>query len=111
MLILGFPAQSTDVDYSLVLEALRLADISQEKAAEWMEINKAQLHRQLHGEGHLSLRRLAMLPGSFWSWYGVLILDKYPLPREVQRAARLVFGLIGKKRMARLEAQKVRRVA
>jgi hypothetical protein len=106
MLILGLPAAAADtvnlVDLTVVRDALKHADISLEKAALYMDIDKSQLHRQLHGDGHLSVRRLARLPTAFWSWYGVLLCEHYGLPQEVQRATRLVVGLIGRRRMARM---------
>lgn len=116
MLLLGFPTEApvNFVDGDVVREALRHADISLEKAALYMDIDKAQLHRQMHGDGHLSVRRLSKLPPVFWSWYGVLICEKYGLPHEVQRAARLAFGLIGRKRMSKvlvLRPARDRRVA
>jgi hypothetical protein len=94
-------------------EALRHSDISQEKLALYLEMDKAQLSRQLHGEGGITLKRLAQCPDDVWRWFAVGILLHLGLPRSLQRSARLAFALIGHRReMAKVShAQKRREVA
>jgi hypothetical protein len=104
------------LDADLIRAALRMADISITKAALWMEVDKGLLERQLNGEGHLSHRRLLMLPLGFHRWFNLLAVEKYGLPREVTRAVPLTLALLAKRRMARaaiatrkqLEARKER---
>jgi hypothetical protein len=86
---------------AVVKRALELSGLTTEKAALWMEMDKSQLHRQLQGEGHLSLTRMVQLPVAFWAWFGLLLVEECGLPREAQRAARVVLALLGRKRMAK----------
>lgn len=81
--------------------ALHYADISVEKAAIWMGIDRSQLRRQLGGEGHLSARRLASLPIGFHQWYGLLLLEELGIPAPVRRAIKVHLALAARKRMAR----------
>lgn len=67
-----------------IKQALRFADISPDKAAVYMEMDRSQLHRQLNGEGHLSHTRLLLLPAEFWRWYHFLGLQDCGLPRVLQ---------------------------
>lgn len=84
----------------VVTRALELAGLSLEKAAVWMDMDRAQLHRQLHGEGHVSLTRLTMLPVSFWRWYAVLLAAEFGLPLEVRRAAKMTLARLNDRRRA-----------
>ena len=93
MIIIAFPSL-VDHDAAkrkgvLVREALRLSDLSITKAAIWMGIDRAQLERQLNGDGHLSHARLAMLPMAFWREYGLAICHHCGLPERFQTAVRM----------------------
>jgi hypothetical protein len=93
--------------------ALRHSDVSQEKLALYLGMDKAQLSRQLAGDGGITLKRLAECPDDVWRWFAVGILLSLGLPKQLQRGARLAFALIGHKRqMAKVSpAQKRREVA
>lgn len=96
-LVLGAPKVDPTVfvkHVGLVKRALELSGLSLEKAAIWMEMDRSQLHRQLEGDGHLSLTRLMLLPVTFWRWYGLLIAEQLGLPVEVRRAARMTLARI-----------------
>lgn len=97
------------LDKDLIEAALRHADISITKAAIWMEIDRSLLERQLNGEGHLSHKRLLMLPLVFHKWFAMLSLQRYGLPREVKRSAQLQLALMGERRMLRTEWQPVKK--
>lgn len=90
------------LDADLIREALRHADLSLRKAALWMEMDESLLERQLKGDGHLSHKRLLMLPLGFWQWFGLLQAERYGLPREVKRAVPLTMVMLARKRMARV---------
>ena len=90
------------LDADLIREALQKAGISLKAAALWMQIDCAQLERQLHGEGHLSHRRLLMLPLIFWQWFSVLAVERYGLPRIVRRAIPIQLAVMGRRRMLRV---------
>jgi hypothetical protein len=90
------------LDADLIRAALRHADISITKAAVWMECDRALLERQLDGEGHLSHRRLLMLPLSFHRWMALLSVERYGLPSEVKRAASVSLVMLASKRMKRM---------
>jgi transcriptional regulator with XRE-family HTH domain len=94
-------------------DALRQSDVSQEKLALYLDMDKGQLSRQLNGEGGITLKRLAQCPEETWRWFAVGILLHLGLPRSLQRSARLAFALIGHRReMAKVShAQKRREVA
>ena len=85
---------------------------SEEKLALALGIDKGQLHRQMSGDGHFSWSRLAdKMPSVFWAYLGWRLCVRYGLPPEAQRAAKLAIALVGKKRQARMIAQKAKRVA
>jgi transcriptional regulator with XRE-family HTH domain len=91
-------------------EALRHSDISQEKLALYLGMDKGQLSRQLNGEGGITLKRLAECPEEVWRWFAVGILLSLGLPKQLQRGARLAFALIGHKRqMAKADERHGRR--
>ena len=83
--------------------ALRLSDLSIEKAAIWMgepgkPMDTSLLQRQLDGEGHLSCRRLARLPQIFQQWLALLTAQEEGLPPVVRNAAHLQVAVNGTKR-------------
>lgn len=88
----------------LLREAAEFAGLSEEKFCLWQEVDDAQWRRQCHGIGHISLSRLMNLPVSFWSWYGLLLVTKFGLPKEVRRVARVTVAVFGMKKMARMFA-------
>jgi hypothetical protein len=91
-------------------DALRQSDVSQEKLALYLEMDKGQLSRQLNGEGGITLKRLAQCPEETWRWFAVGILLHLGLPTQLQRGARLAFALIGHKRqMAKADERHGRR--
>lgn len=91
-------------------DALRQSDVSQEKLALYLGMDKSQLSRQLNGDGGITLKRLANCPDDTWRWFAVGILLHLGLPRALQRSARLAFALIGHKRqMAKSDARQTRR--
>lgn len=82
-----------------VREALRMADLSLEKACLHMDIDKGQFSRQLGGEGHLSFLRLMLLPQSFWQWYYLLGAEAVGLPEVVTRAARVKLAMKSRRQL------------
>lgn len=82
-------------------DALRHSDLSQEKAARWMEMDKSRLSRQLSGEGAITLKRIAKLPRETQARFAVCVLEQLGLPRDVKQAARIALGLMSRKRMAK----------
>lgn len=80
----------------LVLDALRWADLSVEKAALYMGISASLLRRQLDGDGHVSWTRLLLLPAAFWQAYAIALATQHGLPNwgkaagNLQRHARMV---------------------
>lgn len=81
----------------LIREALRLADLSIEKACLYMHISKSQFVNQLNGIGHLSYTRLCLLPLEFWRWMGVLIAEDDGLPHRIFRAGSLQKAILGRR--------------
>ena len=89
----------------LVVKAMQDADVSTEKAAQHMEQDRAHLHRQLQGDGHLSVKRMAGLPDDVLRWLAVEIFNELGMPRQLQRAAKWQLAFMGKRRMAKSEAR------
>ena len=98
----SFDDAMTRAHLARVREALRHADLSQEKAAIWMGMQKAHLSDALAGGRPLSLTKLMKLPAEFWQWYGLLVVEDVGLPTVVRRAALMRVALAGRKRMARM---------
>ena len=73
----------------LICDAARLGSL--EKLAYALDLNEAQLHRQLQGEGHLSLTRIVVQLGmkdpAFFPRYAWLMACRYGLPKETRIAA------------------------
>jgi hypothetical protein len=93
------------IDGAIIREALRLAGLSLEKAAIWMEMDPRLLDRQLSGDGHLKHTALVKLPAKFFQWYGVLMLERVGLPKEVKRSVPIVLALLARKRLVRQSRQ------
>jgi hypothetical protein len=92
----------TLLDADLIRAALRHADISITKACVWMDMDPAQFERQLNGDGHLSHKRLLMLPLKFHQWFSIECAMRYGPPREVQRGIPVVLAMAARKRMLRI---------
>lgn len=90
------------LDADLIRAALRHADISIAKAAIWMEMDRGLLDRQLDGEGHLSHRRLLMLPLGFHQWLSFLQCQRYGLPGEVRHAALIEVAVVSSREMVKV---------
>jgi hypothetical protein len=90
------------LDADLIRAALRHADISITKAALWMEMDRTLLERQLDGEGHLSHKRLLMLPLKFHQWFSFLSTERYGQPQVVKRGIPIVLALAAHRRMLRI---------
>lgn len=88
----------------VLIAASRCGIDSEEKLARWLRMDRAQLHRQLCGDGHFSLPRLVYLPREFWQHFAVLLAAQHGVTREAQAAARMVVALMvgtAKKRQAK----------
>jgi hypothetical protein len=86
--------------------ALRDRDLSQEKVGQAIRMNTGSLSRHLNTEGGLTLRRLSKLDPETLACFGAHLVNELGMPRKWQQAARLAFGLVGKRRMARMDAAK-----
>ena len=103
-LIATVPQDVKQTLLGLIRDALYDARISLEKLSVWTEVDKAQLHRALHGDGHVNFSWLMCLPTSFWSAFGRHLVLHFGFPPAVQRAWHLYEALRGtKKSMARIE--------
>lgn len=63
-----------------IQEALRRADISILKAALYMEMDRADLHKALAGERKLDIARLELLPDRFHQEHWPLIAEDHGVP-------------------------------
>lgn len=72
-----------------VRSALALSGISLKEAAFHMGIDMGQLSRELSGTGHLSARRLALLPKEFQQWFSLVRYERLGAPSIVNAAERL----------------------
>jgi hypothetical protein len=109
MILLSFPVAPAPeglLELGIIREALRHADISVEKAALHMGIDKSLLSRQLSGDGHLSIRRLAMLPRDFWRWYMAGLMSEYDLPDMFIKAATVGLSLPRRDRQLKMDERK-----
>jgi len=69
-----------------IREAMRLSDLTLEKACLYMGLSKAHFSNQLAGVGHISASRLAKLPEEFQRWYHALGVQDYGLPARLANA-------------------------
>lgn len=102
------------IDAAEIREALRLADISIEKACQYMvgppsrdypngkPKDRALLERQLNGDGHLRHTELCQLPISFWREYLILMLVRVGFSRRAKREVAVFLAVTARKRMARV---------
>ena len=92
---------------AMIFEALRLSDISKEKACEWQGIDKNQWRRQTdEREGHISHTRLLALPLIFWQWFALLLAEEYGIPKCVTRGMRILM-VVRNRRQLRMRAEPV----
>lgn len=92
----------------ILREALRLADLSLEKASLEMGIAKQQLHNQLAGEGHVSHTRLMLLPDEVWQWLGVVIAESFGLPERIYKAGSLEKAVLARRKQLVMSIQETR---
>lgn len=90
-----------------IQEALASAGLSLKAAALYMDMDHAQLSRQLDGDGHVSVTRLASLPPEFHRWFAVKLAERYGLPKAIRAGQRLRMA----RASLRLEPHKERRHA
>ncbi len=84
----------------LIFEALRLADLTKEKACLFMAIDKNQFRRQSEEqEGHISLTRMMALPSLFWQWYALLLAEEFGVPKCVTRGMRLLMAMRNRRQL------------
>jgi hypothetical protein len=86
--LLNHPA--VDAYAKRIREALRLSDLSLEKACLYMDLSKSHFSAQLSGVGHISASRLAKLPEEFQRWYHALGVMDYGLPARLEQASPVV---------------------
>lgn len=70
-------------------KAMRQSDTSLKAAALYMEMDAAQLRRELDGNGHLSLRRVSAMPPVFLQYFALNLVAEVGIPLEVQTAAQV----------------------
>lgn len=99
------------MDWARFLSALEKAGIRLKEAAICMGLSDAQLSRQIRGQEHMHVDRVAQLPMAFQQWYALLTLEAIGLPVEVERAADVTAALTGRKRMASMPEASQTRVA
>jgi hypothetical protein len=88
----------------VVREAMQHSGIGVSKMALWMEIDQAQLERQLQGKEHLSLRRMHKCPLVFLQYFFFFGMVKVGLPKPIRRAALIQLALMAGRRQARMES-------
>lgn len=111
--------QAAQVDrLRLVREALRVSDISPEKLRYWWSdiktgkpMDKALVHRKLHGEAKLTWDDLCRLPVKFWQNLGFLTLQEVGMSREMRKAFVFAVALYGQRQMARMEMAQRKKVS
>lgn len=81
--------------------ALRHADVAQEKAALFMDMDKGHLSREINGGGGLSLKRIAELPKEALQWWAAELVAALQFPQEIEQ------GIAAKRRMARMHTDNV----
>jgi hypothetical protein len=67
--------------------------VGHKDAAITAQLDKAQLSRQLAGDGHLSVRRLALLPESFWLELIDGLREHFKLDNDAERLSRAFDGV------------------
>ena len=94
-------AAELDAILQALKSGLRHADVAQEKAALFMDIDKGQLSREINGGGGLTLKRLAELPTEALQWWVAELIAVLGFPQEIEQ------GIAAKKRMVRMNADAV----
>jgi hypothetical protein len=67
--------------------------VGHKAAAISAQMDKAQLSRQLSGDGHLSVRRLALLPEDFWLALVDELRAYFKLDNDAERLERAFDGV------------------
>ena len=89
---------------AIFFEALRLSDLTKEKACQWMGIDKNQLRRQTEErEGHISFTRMMALPPVFFQWWALLLAEEFGVPKLMTRGVR-VYLAVRTRRQVRMTA-------
>lgn len=97
----GVDLQELRETVDIICDAAKLDSL--EKLAFALEIDEAQLHRQLQGEGHFSLTRVVAklakgCPG-FWPRLAWLMACRYGVPVEAWRSADLVLSVTNRSQL------------
>lgn len=112
---LGLPSRQTTVnsappDWILPLVARAIdQSMSRKEAALTMQIDQAQMTRQLAADGHLSIRKLGVLGESFWLNLADGIRAHFGLDDDEQRLDRALDGLSASVQVIAQIARKRRR--
>lgn len=69
--------------------------------------NQANFAHALEAERGLPVGFLNKPSAAFLAWYGIGLVQEFGIPEDVKVAGRVVFGLIGMKRMARMARKQV----
>jgi hypothetical protein len=67
-----------------------------------MNVKPSNLDAALNGDRGLPVGFLEM-PLGFMAWWAIYLLDVTGIPREIKHGARVMFGLLGSRRLARAE--------
>lgn len=92
---------------ALFKEALRLSDITVEKACLFMGIDVNQFRRQtVDRDGHVSWTRMLLLPARFHQWYHLLASEAAGLPELVVKVEQRS-DLLKSRRQLRMHAESI----
>lgn len=70
--------------------AMAKSGLSLKEAAGHMDIDSAQLSRELAGVGNLSMTKVfGRMPEPFCQWFGLQLVNEFGLPHEVQVAQQI----------------------
>lgn len=70
--------------------AMAKSGLSLKEAAGHMDIDSAQLSRELAGVGNLSMTKVfGRMPEPFCQWFGLQLVSEFGLPHEVQVAQQI----------------------
>lgn len=93
----------------IIREAANLSSL--DKLAAALEMDRAQLQRQMDGNGHVSLSRIVATLGhhdpSFYAELGWALVKRYGPTAEAWREAITYLGFIGRRRQLKMDATSV----
>lgn len=95
---------------NVILTAIERAYGSVSKACIDMDVKQANFNDAMAGQRNLPVGMLCMSK-KFYAWFAVGLAEEFGIPREVRSAFRLMFGVFGRRRMARAELRAERKVA